>query len=203
MTVIKKKIIITSIVMLVTVASFVFSTIAYFTDSDAMNYSTISVGKATAEIVDVTYPFGSNIPVDPDAAIRILPGYEISKTVTARNTGNLPLWIRIRLDSDISLAENARGREAEIDNSLVGYDINTADWVFHEGYYYYRVALVHGKEATPLFTKVIFSEEMGNLYKDSTITFDVRIEIVQANNNGASAIEAEGWSAPSEEGGNA
>ena len=198
----KKKILIMCAVMIVISASFVFSTLAYFTDTSSFKYSLMASGTTKVELVDITYPYGSNIPVDPGAAIRILPGYEISKTVTARNTGTLPLYIRVKLESDIALADVARGREGEIDLSLVSYDINEEFWVYYEGYYYYRSALTGGTEATPLMTKVMFDKEMGNLYKDSTITFKLRMETVQANNNGAGAIDAIGWSELSpEEGG--
>ena len=200
----KKKILIMCAVMIVISASFVFSTLAYFTDTSSFKYSLMASGTAKVEVVDITYPYGSNVPVDPGTAVRILPGYEISKTISARNMGSLPLYIRVKLESDITLADAARGREGEIDLSLVSYDINEEYWVYYEGYYYYRTALTGGTEATPLMTKVMFDKEMGNLYKDSTITFKLRMETVQANNNGAGVIDAVGWSELSpEEGGGA
>lgn len=198
----KKKILTMCITMIVMTVSFVCSTIAYFTDSAASNYSTIASGVAKVELIDITYPFGSNIPVASGQTIKVLPGYEISKTVSARNTGTLPLYIRVKLQPEVTLAEAARGREGEIDLSLIGYNINEEYWVLHEGYYYYRMPLAGGTETTPLFTKVIFDMEMGNLYKDSTVTFLLRMETVQANNNAASPLDAYGWSAlSSEEGG--
>ena len=202
MTATKKKIIVMCSVMILTVISFVCSTLAYFSDSTTTRYNTIGSGTVSVQVVDVTYPYGSDMAVEPGEAIRIMPGYEISKTVTAQNTGDLPVYVRVSLRSDITLASNARGKEAEIDLSLVGYDINEEHWMLHtDGYYYYRSVLTKGDEAPPLMTKVKFSEQMGNLYKDSTIKFTVRIEIVQANNNGTSAIEAQNWSEPGSRGG--
>ena len=203
MTKTKKKLIITCVTLIVTILSFFYSTLAYFTDSASSRYDGITAGSASVQIVDVTYPYGSNTPVAPGTAMRIMPGYEVSKTLTAKNTGSLPLYIRVQLHAEITLAENARGREAEIDLSLVSYDINDTDWVLHEGYYYYRTKLNGDAEANPLFTKVIFSEEMGNLYKDSTITITTRMEVVQANNNADHPWEAYGWTSLSTEGGDA
>lgn len=201
MTSTKKKIIATYVTLAITILSFCCGTLAYFTDSTS-SHGHIATGSASVEVVDITYPYGSSIAVPPGTAIRIMPGYEIEKTMSVRNTGSLPLYIRIKLNSDITLAENARGNEADIDLSLVGYDINLTDWVEHDGYYYYRTHLSGGKEAAPLFTKVIFSEEMGNIYKDSTITFDARVEVVQANNNADNPIYAYGWDeAPGQGGG--
>ena len=193
MTTTKKKIIVTCALMIVTVMSFFYSTLAFFTDSASANFGGIATGKASVEIVDITYPFGSSTAVPPNMAVRIMPGYEISKTVTARNAGGLPLYVRVQIASVITLAEHAQGREEEIDLSLVSFNINEEFWMEHEGYYYYRTSLAQGTEAVPLCTKVIFSEEMGNLYKDSTIVVTTRMEIVQANNNGETPITAIGW----------
>lgn len=190
---VKAKIIAICVTMAVTVVSFVCSTLAFFTDSITAQSGGISAGKATAQIIDITYPYGSEVSVPSHEPIKIMPGYDIQKRVIVRNTGSLPLYVRIKIDTEIKLADSAFGREAEIDLSLVGYNIDTAHWQYHEGYYYYNAALMNGEEIVPLFTEVSFSEQMGNLYKDSTIVFDVQAEVVQANNNGPSAIEAYSW----------
>ena len=189
----KKKILVMCIVMIATVTTFVCSTIAYFTDSSAIDYGEFMSGTSSVEIVDITYPYGSNIPTDSAAAIRIMPGYDISKIVTARNTGSLPLYVRVKLESDITLAEFAAGRESEIDLSLVSCNINGEYWVYHEGYYYYRSSLVSGNEAMPLFTKVHFDENMGNLYKDSQVVFRIDADAIQADYTGASPLTVVGW----------
>lgn len=190
----KAKIVAICITMAVTVVSFVCSTLAYFTDSATASGGMIAAGRAEVEIVDITYPYGSDVSVGADDPIDIMPGYEISKKLVVRNIGDLPLYIRVRIQSEITLADAARGREAEIDPSLVGYDINTEHWEYRDGYYYYRSVLGHGNESISPFTKVSFSERMGNLYKDSTIRFNLRVEVVQANNNGTNVFDAVGWS---------
>lgn len=194
MTKTKAKIIAMCVTLALTVSSFFYSTLAYFTDSVSSSNGTLATGEASVDIIDVTYPYGSDTAVPPGTAIRIMPGHEISKTLTAKNSGSLPLYVRVQVRSDITLASNAQGRESEIDLSLVSYNINLTDWVEHNGYYYYRTALTGDTEAVPLFTKVIFSTEMGNLYKDSTIRVHTRIEVVQAGSNADNPIDAYGWS---------
>ena len=51
-----------------------------------------------------------------------------------------------------------------------------------------------------MLQSINFSEQMGNIYKDSTIKVDILIEIVQSNNNGETVFDAVGWSS-AEEGG--
>ena len=41
---------------------------------------------------------------------------------------------------------------------------------------------------------------MGNIYKDAKLFVTVRIEVVQANNNGDSVLTATGWAVASEGG---
>ena len=126
----KAKIVAICITMAVTVVSFVCSTLAYFTDSATASGGMIAAGRAEVEIVDITYPYGSDVSVGADDPIDIMPGYEISKKLVVRNIGDLPLYIRVRIQSEITLADAARGREAEIDPSLVGYDINIEHWEY-------------------------------------------------------------------------
>ena len=202
MTNLKKKVIAMSIIMSITAASFLCSTLAYFSDSSSSYGSQIYSGSSSAELIDNTVLEGG-ITVDPSTPIKIMPGYQISKSVTAKNTGTLPIYVRVSLTPSITLSETARGRENEIDLSLISYDIDENNWEYRDGYYYYILPLTSGSQAPDLFTKVTFSEDMGNLYKDSLIKFKVRIEIVQASGNGASAFDAAGWATPVETGGTA
>lgn len=196
----KKKVIAIAVIMCITSATFLCSTFAYFSDGLSSGGSIIYTGTTSAELIDNTVLEG-NVPVQPGTPIKIMPGYKISKTVTAKNTGTLPVYVRISLTPEVILAENARGRESEVDLSLISYDIDTANWVYENGYYYYKIPLTGGNQAPDLFTTVTFSEQMGNLYKDSRINFTVRIEIVQASGNGNSALTATGWAEPTSEGG--
>ena len=195
----KRKVIITGIIMCVTAATFLCSTYAYFSDSLTSGGNTIYSGTTSAVIIDDTVLNGESVPAG--TPIRIMPGQTVSKSVTAKNTGTLPVYVRIRISSEITLSDSARGREAEIDTSLVSCDIDTLNWQYHEGYYYSKLPLTAGNQSPDLFTTVKFSENMGNLYKDSSIIFNVRVEIVQASGNGSDVMSAVGWAEPSAEGG--
>ena len=157
MTATKKKIIAMCIVMILTAFSFVFSTLAYFTDTSDNHKNIMATGKASVDLLDTTYQYGSDVEISPDTAIRIMPGYEIRKTVSAKNTGDISIYVRVKINVDITLAGKAIGRESEIDTSLVGYNIDEEHWFLHtDGYYYYNTALLSGDEAEPLFTRVKF-----------------------------------------------
>jgi predicted ribosomally synthesized peptide with SipW-like signal peptide len=197
---IKKKLIVTMLATIAIVASFIFGTVAYFTETVSSDHNIIIMtGDAKAEVSDVVLEHGTNIPLPSDRELDVIPGYKYAKNVTVENTGNYPLYVRGKIDCRIELSELNAGREDEIDYSLVIADIDTENWIFSDGYYYYKKPLYEDEMTTSLVSSIHFSDEMDNFYKSSTIYFKVRIEIVQSNNNGESVLEATGW--PSSEGG--
>ena len=128
--------------------------------------------------------------------INVMPTQEVTKIVTAKNVGPNAAWVRMRLEKTLQLAE---GVEGEADPDLVLLDINTADWTEKDGWYYCNVQLQPGVTSAPLFTKVVCSADMGNMYQKSTATVYVVMQAVQVANNGASVLEAAGWPVPAAE----
>lgn len=193
----KKKLITTICAMAVITLSFVFGTVAYFTDTvTSHNNSIISTGSVKAEISVKTTAFDASAD---DDTIKVLPGYSFKKTVTAKNIGSYPIYVRVKVDSLFVLAEKYEGREDEIDYSHITYDIDYENWIYSDGYYYYKTPLYKGETTPTLIKSVSFSQEMDNFYKGSTAYVKVRVEIVQSNNNGTNVLDASGW--PSSEGG--
>lgn len=196
----KKKLIVVTVAMGIVATSFAASTYSYFTDSITSGANKITTGYAAVQLMDVTSSSPDVGDLDPFVPIRILPGYSVNKTVSAKNEGSYPLYLRVKIQPAVVLDERYAGRESEIDLSLITFDIDRENWIERDGYYYYKNALKKNETAPSLMTAVNFSEEMGNLYKDSTLTVNVRLEVVQANNNGANVFEAVGWTAPLEGG---
>ena len=196
----KKKMIAMAIIMCITATSFLFSTLAYFTDSESSYGSMIYTGTASVEIIDKTILDGG-VEVPSGEAIAIMPGYVVSKTVAAENTGTLPVYVRISLTPEVILHESARGRENEINLELISCNIDEENWILKDGYYHYCLPLTSGNTTPSLFSEVHFSNQMDNLYRESTIKFNIRIEIVQASGNGETVLDAQGWSTPNNEGG--
>ena len=115
---------------------------------------------------------------------------EISKIVQIKNIGGQDAWVRICVDKAISLAN---GVDGEIDLSLISYDLNTEYWTEQNGYYYYNTILKSGETTKPLFTKVVFSPDMSNLYQNSKAVINVKAQATQVIHNGATVFEATGW----------
>lgn len=128
----------------------------------------------------------------PDGGFEnIMPGMDVTKIVYGENTGTMDVWLRVKLAKTITPAE---GVEAELNFEQITLDINTADWTEKDGYYYYNKALKPGEKSVPLFTNVHFGEKLGNEYMNARAEIEVRMQAVQASNNGDSALTASGWS---------
>lgn len=119
----------------------------------------------------------------------VMPGTAVTKIVEVKNTGANDAYIRVKVDKSIELAG-----EGTPDLSLLALDMNQTDWTDGgDGYYYYNEILAPGEVTAPLFTTVSFDPGMDNLYQNSAAAVDVAAYAVQADNNGDTVLEAQGW----------
>lgn len=111
----------------------------------------LGIGSITAYLMDADFAEnkttvgGNNITIverfEPPAAIH--PGDVIAKNVKVKNLGPSDCYVRVRAvftNSDMEKYCTA--------------DWNTSDWVYDQGYYYYKKALTKNELTTSLFTKI-------------------------------------------------
>jgi hypothetical protein len=94
------------------------------------------------------------------------------------------------VETAITLAEGVTG---EVDTALVSFTVDTEHWTLRDGFYYYEQPLQAGEVTAPLFTQVVFAENMGNQYQDSTATLTIQAQATQVDHNGETIWEAAGW----------
>lgn len=184
----KKKIFICAfIVICISIAA--YGTTAYFSYEDTAT-NVITTGDLKIDLEEWAIPEDGGEPVPFEDVMDVMPGMEVSKIVQVKNIGGQDAWVRIFLDKSILLSE---GVEGEVDLSLISYDLNTEYWTEKDGCYYYNTALKPNETTEPLFTKVIFSEEMSNMYQHSKAVIDVNAQATQVVHNGETVLEAAGW----------
>ena len=122
------------------------------------------------------------------------------KDVTVTNNNEFDVYVRAKV---IVSWQDANGNTLAV-TPLEGTDYTVeygTDWTKKaDGYYYYNKPLGDGQSTTDLLSGVSFSFAMGNIYKDSTMKIKVRLEAVQAANNGSNVLEAIGWTSVGEGG---
>ena len=166
-------------------------TLAYFSASETAHnvITTGGVGIELCEWADLerTAPFE-----DVDG---VMPGESVVKVVEVANDGQAPVWVRVKVDAALELADGTAAEAAAIER-VVAIDFDDERWTEKDGWWYCNEVLPAGGTTTPLFEHVAFAgSEMGNAYQSATLTVDVAAQAVQSDNNGATALEAAGWPA--------
>ena len=193
-----KSLIGTFVFLLAAFSVFAAQTFAYFTDSSNSSANQINTGSLEMSIMDVNDGGSFDWSAQP---INIMPASVFTYGgVGVQNSGNIPVYIRIKVEKTIIHSEHeiSPGWEDLIScNFMANNETLSEDqrdlWIYHEGYYYYKIALVPGDQTTSLFDKVLFSPAMGNEFKNSSIQFTVICQAVQSGGNSPDPTTAWGW----------
>ena len=159
--------------------------LAYYTTiGKAVNV--VSSGSIQLKIHEKTAD-GSDFPAE---GVYVIPGDLVSKRVSVENVCDHPFYLRVKLVS--STTNSALPPEESMK-----LDINTENWTFVDGYYYYNPVLQPGEMTPPLFTQVeIIGSRVNRSHIGSTLSLEVVASAVQSENNPAQfPWEAVGWPA--------
>ena len=193
----------TFVLLIAVFAIFAAQTYAFFNDSSNAGSNMIISGSVDMSLIDVNNNGSFDWTAQP---LKIMPASVYTYGgVGVKNSGTLPIYVRIKVEKTLiqSESEISPGWEHLIScNFMANNDMLPEDqrdlWVYHEGYYYYRIALAPGAQTTSLFDKVLFAPEMGNEFQNSSIQFNVICQSVQASGNSPDPTTAWGW--PNENG---
>ena len=79
-------------------------------------------------------------------------------------------------------------------NKFVIYNINNEDWIYKDGWYYYKKIVKQDEITSNLLTEVYFNiNDITIEYPNSKVKLDINAEAVQAENNNEKVLEAVGW----------
>ena len=178
-------------------------TLAYF-NAETQAHNVITTGRVDIELVEKTKDdSGTEIDFPTDGVSGVMPGASVSKIVSVKNVGEAEAWIRVWVNTAISEPGDPITNptikclplEIEVNGQMVPVitmDFDTENWVYEDGYYYYKQPVpVYEEKAdgsvvgvtSTLFNKVTFAKEMGNEYQNCKVMIDVAAEAVQSKNN--------------------
>lgn len=134
---------------------------------------------------------GSNFPAD---GVYIIPGDIVSKQVSVENVCEHPFYLRVKL------VRSSTKQELDPEECLK-MNINTENWTFVDGFYYYNHILQAGETTPALFTEVeIVGSKIDQSFVGSTLSLTVKAFAVQSEHNPAEhPWKAVGW--PNDAGG--
>ena len=175
------------------------ATMAYFTAKDTA-HNVITTGNVDIELVEKQNRDGILVDYPSEPISGVMPGTEVSKIVSVRNTGTGDAWVRLRVAKSLTLAANPpeplpEGQTA--DPELIRIVFDDSQWIKDGEWFYCKEPLPAGKSTTPLFKSVTFAPEMGNAYQGCTANILVDAQAVQVKNNPLPAsgnyAEIPGW----------
>ena len=126
----------------------------------------------------------------PEEGVYIIPGDIVSKRVAVENVCGHPFYLRIQLVSGST-------NQALSADECLKLDIDTGNWTYQDGYYYFNRILQPGETTPALFTQVeIVGSKLDQTYVGSTLSLTVNAYAVQSENNPADhPWDAAGWPA--------
>lgn len=180
------------------VTTFSAQTYSYFSKSVTSSPNQIVSDNLDIEMIEMDGTgIGQTVHTGP---FKLLPATSVSKTVGVKNTGSLPVYVRIKIVKTTNKDENDLPAGWE---SLIGCNFKLDDettpgvtegpWILHDGYYYYNTSLASGSATAPLFDTVSFSEQMGSAFENSEISLRIICQAAQTVGNTDSPITAVGW----------
>ena len=130
---------------------------------------------------------GSDFPAE---GVYIIPGDIVSKQVSVENVCSHPFDLRVKLVSSTNNAELSA-------EECLKMDINTDDWTFVDGFYYFNRILQPGETTPLLFSQVeIVGSKVDQTHVGSALSLTVNAYAVQSENNPAEyPWDASGWPA--------
>ena len=126
----------------------------------------------------------------PSEGVYIIPGDIVSKQVSVENVCDHPFYLRVKLVSGST-------NEALSADDCLKLDIDTQNWTYLDGYYYFNRILQPGETTPTLFTQVeIVGSKVDQSHIGSTLSLTVNAYAVQSENNPADfPWDASGWPA--------
>lgn len=162
-------------------------TLAYFTTTVTAD-NVVTAGDMKLEIHDKN----SKGEAFTSEGMIVMPGDKIDEIVTVENTGNHPMYLRVKVTKGVNdevLADN-------VENCLKIDIANPDEWTFKDGYYYYQDVLKAGEATPPLFENVeIVGMQVDNRYIGKNFNLKISAYAVQSENNGGTVWDAFGWPA--------
>lgn len=188
----KKNILIILLLIVIALCS-IRGIIAYITRTTIAK-NIITFGNLKMQLIETTIAENNKeIEVDLNDEINILENSKLSRLVKVKNLGKHDFFVRISMNM---IGKEKNGEEFDA-NKFVLYNLNKTDWIYENGWYYYKKIVKPNEITSNLITEIDFDiNNISEKYPSSVFKLDIKAEAVQAENNAENVLEVLGW--PSE-----
>lgn len=185
-----KKCIMIFILLIFIIIFSIFSTVAFITMRiDAKNI--ITFGNLKMELIETTLnQDNTETIVENNDIIDITNITDLSRIIKIKNIGKHDFFTRVSLNLIGIDKDNIEFNATE----YINLDINPTDWVYKDGWYYYKKIVKNNEITSELLTNIRFDvNSITSHYPNGKFKLDINAEAVQAENNSKDVLEVMGW----------
>ena len=188
----KRTVIVTLLIIVIVLLSIAW-VLAYITRSTIAK-NVITFGSLKMQLLETTLDErGQEIEVENNEILDITHRPKLSRIVKIKNLGKHDFFSRISLHL---VGTDVNDQEFDA-TKYVLYDVNTEDWIYKDGWYYYKKIVKQNEITNNLITQVQFDvNNITSNYPNGKFKLDIKAEAVQAENNAGNVLDVLGW--PSE-----
>lgn len=134
---------------------------------------------------------GDEVPVTENIPTNITSNDVISRIVRFENVGEHPMYVRVSIDMNGITSE---GTEFDA-NNMIAYQVNEEDWIYSDGWYYYKQPLEPNETTQELMSQIVFVDmnSITQEYPGSRFDMKMDAQAVQSENNAQDVLSAAGW----------
>lgn len=135
---------------------------------------------------------GNEVEYNTDEMVKLNSNNQLSRIIRIENIGNEPMYVR----ASLSLAGvDMNGKPLAGIDEVTAYTLNDNDWIYKDGWYYYKEILEPESESEALITGVEFDiNQISSRYNGGDFDLDVHVQGVQSKNNDSVDIfSVQGW----------
>lgn len=185
-----KKINIEILLLAVICLFFIAATAAFIIRSTTAN-NIITFGNLKMQLIQTTLDQNNQEQeVAQTDDINITHKPVINRIIKIKNVGRHEFFVRVSPEI-IGIDASNHSFKA---NELVLYNCNADDWIYRDGWYYYKKIVKRNETTSNLMTEVKFDlDKITANYPKGKFKLNIKAEAVQAENNADNVLSAVGW----------
>lgn len=110
--------------------------------------------------------------------INVAPGSTLNRALYVQNVGGHPCWLRIKIETTKNVD----------DRDVISMHIDSQNWIYQDGYYYYKNILASGATTAALYDQLSileYGDETEERYSGTYVSMAITAEAIQSENNEA------------------
>lgn len=184
----RKKII---LLFILSIISLFFVAISYaFITRTIQADNIFTFGNLKMQLLQTTIENGEEVQIADKDNFDIKTDTKISRNIKVKNLGHHSMYVRISLDV---VTQSYNLPDLNLQDFII-FDVNKKDWIYEDGWYYYKNNLLPGETTQTLIKNITFNtEKLTDNYNINKFDLKINAYAVQSENNNKNVLQAKGW----------